>query len=45
VIEATTNLASPIWTPIITHTNSGAVFDFILTDVTNFPARFFRFKQ
>jgi hypothetical protein len=45
VIEASTNLASGIWTPIVTSTNSGAIFDLVLTDVTNFPARFFRFKQ
>jgi hypothetical protein len=45
VIEATTNLAPAIWTPIVTNTNSGAVFNLILIDVTNFPVRFFRFKQ
>ena len=45
VIEASTNLALSIWTPIVTSTNSGAIFDLVLTDVTNFPARFFRFKQ
>jgi hypothetical protein len=45
VIEATTNLLSPAWAPILTNTNAGAIFDLIVTDVTNFPMRFFRARQ
>jgi len=45
VIEASTNLLSAVWTPILTNTNSGAIFNFIVTDVTNFPMRFYRAKQ
>jgi len=44
VIDASTNLVSAVWTPILTNTNSGAIFDFV-TDVTNLPARFFRARQ
>ena len=29
----------------ITNLDSGATFDFIVVDVTNFPVRFFRAKQ
>ena len=45
VIEATTNLVPAVWIPIVASTNSGAVFNLILLDTTNFPVRFSRFKQ
>jgi hypothetical protein len=45
VIEASNNLLSAGWSPILTNTNSGAIFDLIVTDATNFPVRFFRARQ
>ena len=45
VIEANTNLASAVWVPVLTYTNAGAVFRFIVADATNFPVRFFRTRQ
>jgi hypothetical protein len=45
VIEAATNLAAATWIPILTNTNSGAIFHFIVTDATNFAHRFFRTSQ
>ncbi len=45
VIEAATNLAAATWIPVLTNTNSGAVFSFIVTDATNFSQRFFRTRQ
>jgi len=45
VIEANTNLASAVWVPVLTYTNAGAIFNFIVTDATNFSQRFFRTRQ
>ncbi len=40
IIQATTNFTS--WQPVLTNQNAGATFDFIISDVTNYPHRFFR---
>jgi hypothetical protein len=45
IIEATANLAPPVWTPILTNASAGAIFNLVLSDVTNPPVRFFRFRQ
>ena len=42
VISATTNLAAPMWTPILTNLDCAMAFRFIDADATNYPQRFFR---
>jgi hypothetical protein len=47
VLEATTNLNPPIlWLPVLTNTaNENGVCNFIDSDSTNFPIRFYRVKS
>jgi hypothetical protein len=45
VISATTNLAAPAWTPILTNLDCELVFRFIDADATNYPQRFFRAER
>jgi hypothetical protein len=42
VIEATTNLANPVWTPVSTNTFSGGLSYFSDYGWTNHPNRFYR---
>jgi hypothetical protein len=44
VVEATTSLADPLWTPLTTNTTifSQGTFNFLDTQSTNYPARFYR---
>ena len=44
VIEAATNLAQPIWTPLQTNTLTDDVFHFTDPQWTNQPARFYRLR-
>jgi len=45
VISATTNLAAPVWTPILTNLDCAMVFEFTDTETTNYPQRFFRAER
>ncbi len=45
VIEACTNLSSPVWSPVATKTLTGRASDFRDPDWTNYPARFYRFQM
>jgi hypothetical protein len=45
VVEACTNLANPIWSPVGTNTLIGASSYFTDPQWTNYPARFYRLKQ
>jgi hypothetical protein len=42
VLQATPNLSQIAWTPVLTNTNSGAIFEFIDEDTGNHPERYFR---
>jgi hypothetical protein len=42
IIETSPNLEMPVWTPILTNWNSGALFEFIEADRETSPRRFFR---
>ena len=42
VVEACTNLATPVWAPVATNTLSGGASAFSDSQWTNFPARFYR---
>jgi hypothetical protein len=42
VVEATTNLADPVWTPVATNTLAGGWSYFSDPDWRNYPARFYR---
>ena len=44
VIEACTNLANPVWSPLQTHTLGSDPLDFRDSDRTNHPARFYRVR-
>ena len=45
VVEACTNLASPVWLPVTTNTLTVGSSCFIDPDWTNHPARFYRFRM
>jgi hypothetical protein len=42
VVEACTNLASPVWQPIQTNTLTGGTAYFSDAQWTNYPARFYQ---
>ena len=44
VVEACTNLANPIWTPLQTNTLIGGSFYFGDPAWTNYPGRFYRLR-
>lgn len=44
VIEAATDLAQPVWTPLQTNAFTGAVFRFVDPEWMNSPARFYRLR-
>lgn len=45
VVEACTNLTSPVWSPVTTNTLIGGSSSFGDHDWTNYPARFYRFQM
>jgi hypothetical protein len=45
VVEACTNLANPVWSPVATNTLTGDSSYFSDPQWTNYPARFYRLKQ
>jgi BspA type Leucine rich repeat region (6 copies) len=45
VVEACTNLASPVWIPVTTNTLTGGTFYFSDAQWTNFPGRFYRLQM
>jgi Glycosyl hydrolases family 43 len=45
VVEASTNLANPVWMPLATNTITGGVSYFSDLQWTNYPARFYRLKM
>jgi hypothetical protein len=45
VVEACTNLTSPVWSPVATNTLTGGTASFSDPDWTNHPARFYRFQM
>jgi hypothetical protein len=45
VVEACTNLANPIWTPLQTNTLTGGSSYFSDPDWTNYPGRFYRLRS
>jgi hypothetical protein len=45
VVEACTNLANPIWSPVGTNTLTGGSSYFSDPDWTNYPARFYRLRS
>jgi hypothetical protein len=45
VVEATTNLANPVWAPLATNTLTGAPLYFGDAQWTNFPSRFYRLRS
>ena len=45
VVEACTNLASPIWSPVGTNTFTGGSSNFSDPQWTNYPARFYRLSD
>ena len=44
VVEAATNLASPVWTPVATNTLAGGLSAFSDHQWTNYPGRFYRVR-
>jgi hypothetical protein len=42
IVEASTNLAIPVWTPLATNTLSNGFFYFVDPAWTNYPSRFYR---
>jgi hypothetical protein len=44
VVEASTDLSDPVWTPIATNTLTGGTSYFSDPQWTNYPARFYRFR-
>jgi hypothetical protein len=42
VVEASTNLANPVWTPVATNTLAGGWSHFSDPEWKNYPARFYR---
>jgi len=45
VVEAATNLASPVWTPVATNTLTGSPSYFSDPQSTNYPGRFYRLRS
>jgi hypothetical protein len=45
VVEACTNLANPVWSPVATNALTGGVSYFSDTHWTNFPNRFYRLRS
>jgi len=45
VVEASTNLANPIWSPVATNTLTGGTSYFSDPQWTNYPGRFYRFSS
>ena len=45
VVEACTNLANPIWSPVGTNTLTGGSSYFSDSQWTNYPGRFYRFRS
>jgi hypothetical protein len=45
VVEATTNLAHPVWQPLQTNTLTGGSFYFSDPQWTNHPIRFYRLRS
>jgi hypothetical protein len=45
VVEACTNLASPVWTPLQTLTLTNGLFYFSDPQWTNYPGRFYRISS
>ena len=45
VVEACTNLANPIWSPVGTNTLTGGSSYFSDPQWTNYPARFYRLRS
>jgi len=45
VVEACTDLANPIWTPVSTNTLTGGSFYFSDPDWANYSGRFYRFRS
>jgi hypothetical protein len=45
VVEASTNLASPIWVPLQTNTLSSDTWYFSDAEWTNYPGRFYRLRS
>ena len=45
VVEACTNLANPIWSPVATNTLTGGSSYFSDPQWTNYPARFYRLRS
>lgn len=44
-VEACTNFANPIWSPLLTNTLSSDTFYFSDPDWTNYPSRFYRVRS
>jgi hypothetical protein len=45
IVEASTNLADPVWSPLATNALAGGVFQFGDPGWTNYPARFYRVRS
>lgn len=45
VVEATADLAHPLWVPVATNTLSGGSSHFSDPQWTNYPARFYRLRS
>jgi hypothetical protein len=45
VVEASTNLANPVWSPVATNTLTGGSSYFSDPQWTNYPCRFYRFRS
>jgi len=45
VVEASTNLANPVWSPVGTNTLTGGSSYFSDPDWTNYPGRFYRLRS
>ena len=45
VVEASTDLSNPVWTPIATNTLSSGTSSFSDPDWTNYPNRFYRIRS
>ena len=45
VVEACTNLANPIWSPVATNTLTGGASYFSDPQWTNYPAHFYRLRS
>jgi len=45
VVEASTNLSTPVWQPLQTNTLNNGVVNFIDPEWTNYPNRFYRVRS